>query len=221
MCYYKCIIRPWGESASSHPLSQNISAMFLENYAESTATKPSLGTDEEVLTLSLKKPSVFAALVDKYQTAFIRRARKIVGEETAVDAVQDTFVKIYLNGGKFRKVEGASFKSWAYKILLNTCLTYAVKASKEKKTVVNLEPEIAENLPDLSNRWHEKFINRNEVVSILAKMSGILKETLEDFFLKEKSQREIALERGISVGVVRTRLHRAKKKFEDLKNFYD
>ncbi len=195
--------------------------MFLENYAESTAIKHSTGTDEEVLALSLEKPSAFALLVDKYQAAFIRRARKIVGEETAADATQDTFVKIYLNGGKFRKVEGASFKSWAYKILLNTCLTYAVKAGKEKKIVINLEPEIAENLPDLTSRWHEKFINRNEVVSILTKMSGILKETLEDFFLKEKSQREIALERGISVGVVRTRLHRAKKKFEDLKNFYD
>ena len=171
--------------------------------------------------MSLEKPSVFALLVDKYQTAFIRRARKIVGEETAADAVQDTFVKIYFNARKFRKVEGASFKSWAYKILFNTCLTYAAKAGKEKKTVVNLEPEIAENLPDLSSRWYEKLLNKNEVISVLTKMSGILRETLEDFFLKEKSQREIALERGISVGVVRTRLHRAKKKFEALKNFYD
>ena len=195
--------------------------MFLENYAESTAIKSSTETDEEVLTLSLEKPSAFGLIVDKYQTAFIRRARKIVGEETVADAVQDTFVKIYFNARKFRKVEGASFKSWAYKILFNTCLTYAAKSGREKKIVVNLEPEIAENLPDLSSRWHEKLLNKNEVISVLTKMSGILRETLEDFFLKEKSQREIALERGISVGVVRTRLHRAKKKFEDLKNFYD
>jgi len=189
--------------------------MFLENYAEKTKIEYSAESDEEVLVLSLEKPSVFAFLVDKYQTAFIRRARKIVGEETSFDAVQDTFVKIYLNGRKFRKVEGASFKSWAYKILLNTCLTYAVKANKEKKIVSNLEPEIVENIPDTASRWQEKLINKNEVVSVLAKMSGLLRETLEDFFLKEKSQREIALERGISVGVVRTRLHRAKKKFEE------
>ena len=195
--------------------------MFLENYAESTAIKHSTGTDEEILALSFEKPSIFALLVDKYQTAFIRRARKIVGEEIAVDTVQDTFVKIYLHGKKFRKVEGASFKSWAYKILLNTCLTYAVKAGKEKKIIINLEPEIAENLPDTTSRWHEKLLNKNEVTSVLTKMSGLLRETLEDFFLKEKSQREIAMEMGISVGVVRTRLHRAKKKFEDLKNFYD
>ncbi|OHA24464.1 MAG: hypothetical protein A3D52_01125 [Candidatus Taylorbacteria bacterium RIFCSPHIGHO2_02_FULL_44_36] len=195
--------------------------MFLEDYAEQMAIKHSTKTDEEILALSVEKPSAFAMLVDKYQTAFLRRARKIVGEETAVDAVQDTFVKIYLNGRKFRKVAGASFKSWAYKILLNTCLTYAAKAGKEKKKVINLEPEIAENIPDLASRWHEKLLNKNEVTSVLAKMSGLLRETLEDFFLREKSQREIALERNISVGVVRTRLHRAKKKFEDLKNFYD
>lgn len=189
--------------------------MFLENYSESTAITPSLKIDEEILASSLEKPSVFALLVDKYQTAFLRRARRIVGEETAADAVQDTFVKIYFNGRKFRKVAGASFKSWAYKILLNTCLTYAAKAGRDKKALINLEPEIAENIPDLTSRWHEKLVNRNEVVSVLAKMSGILRETLEDFFLKGKSQREIALERGIPVGVVRTRLHRAKKKFEE------
>jgi len=189
--------------------------MFLENYAKQTAIKHSTETDEEILVLSVETPSAFAMLVDKYQTAFLRRARKIVGEEISADAVQDTFVKIYLNAKKFKKVEGASFKSWAYKILTNTCLTYAAKSGKERKVVMNLEPEIAENLPDLASRWQEKLINKNEVVSVLAKMSGILRETLEDFFLKEKSQMEIALERGVSVGVVRTRLHRAKKKFQE------
>ena len=189
--------------------------MFLENYAKQTAVEHSTETDEEILALSVEKPSAFAMLVDKYQTAFLRRARKIVGEDISADAVQDTFVKIYLNAKKFKKVEGASFKSWAYKILTNTCLTYAAKTGKERKVVMNLEPEIAENFPDLTSRWQEKLINKNEVVSVLAKMSGTLRETLEDFFLKEKSQMEIALERGVSVGVVRTRLHRAKKKFQE------
>lgn len=189
--------------------------MFLENYVNQATTKHSTETDEEVLALSVEKPSAFAVLVNKYQTAFLRRARKIVGEEISVDAVQDTFVKIYLNAKKFKKVEGASFKSWAYKILTNTCLTYAAKTSKERKVVMNLEPEIAENLPDLSSRWQEKLFNKDEVASVMTKMSGVLRETLEDFFLKEKGQLEIALERGVSVGVVRTRLHRAKKKFEE------
>ena len=189
--------------------------MFLENYAKQTAIEHSTETDEKILVLSVEKPSAFAMLVDKYQTAFLRRARKIVGEDISADAVQDTFVKIYLNAKKFEKVEGASFKSWAYKILTNTCLTYAAKTGKERKAVMNLEPEIAENFPDLTSRWQEKLINKNEVVSVLAKMSGTLRETLEDFFLKEKSQMEIALERGVSVGVVRTRLHRAKKKFQE------
>ncbi len=189
--------------------------MFLENYTNQTAIKHSTDADEEILSLSVEKPSAFAVLVDRYQTAFSRRARKIVGEEISADAVQDTFVKIYLNAKKFKKVEGASFKSWAYKILTNTCLTYAVKAGKERKVVMNLEPEIAENFPDLTSRWQEKLINKNEVVSVLARMSGLLRETLEDYFLKEKNQQEIALERGISVGVVRTRLHRAKKKFQE------
>lgn len=189
--------------------------MFLEDYAKKTAIKNSTETDEEILVLSVEKPSTFALLVKRYQTAFLRRARKIVGEETAADVVQDTFVKIYLNAKRFKKVEGASFKSWAYKILLNTCLTYAAKSGKERKRVTNLEPELAENIPDTNSRWYERLVSKDEVASVLTRMSGIMQETLEDFFLKEKGQREIALERGVSVGVVRTRLHRAKKKFEE------
>ncbi|MFA6273303.1 MAG: RNA polymerase sigma factor [Candidatus Paceibacterota bacterium] len=189
--------------------------MFLENYVNQTTTKHSNETDEEILALSVEKPSVFNELVNKYQTAFLRRARKIVGEDASADAVQDTFVKIYLNVKKFKKVEGASFKSWAYKILTNTCLTYAVKSGKERKVVTNLEPELAENIPDTNSRWYEQLVNKDEVASVLAQMSGIMQETLEDFFLKEKGQQEIAMERGVSVGVVRTRLHRAKKKFEE------
>ena len=48
--------------------------------------------DEEVLALSLKRPSVFEVLVDKYQAAFLRTAFGVVKNmEEAEDVVQEAF----------------------------------------------------------------------------------------------------------------------------------
>ena len=77
--------------------------------------------DEEILAASLEKPAFFKILVDRYQEAFLRKALSILRrQEDAEDIVQETFVKIYFNGKKFKKMEGIEFKSWAYKILINT-----------------------------------------------------------------------------------------------------
>lgn len=173
--------------------------------------------DEELLTLSITKPSVFSKIVNRYEDAFLRKAKHIVGEEIAPDVVQDVFVKIYLNAAKFRPVVGASFKSWGYKILINTCFTYCKKLKREKEFFSRLDPELQELVPDTKSREHEKFVNAEEVTSVLARMPGILGNTLNDFFIKGKTQQEIAQAEDVTVGVVRTRLHRAKKKFDEIR----
>ncbi len=173
--------------------------------------------DEELLAASQKKPSAFSALVDRYEEAFLRKARRIVGEDVAPDVVQDVFVKIYLNAAKFRPVEGASFKSWGYKILVNTCFTYCKKMKRDKEFFARLDPELQELVADTKSRDHEKHVNAEEVTSVLARMPGILGNVLEDFFIKERTQQEIAEAQGVTVGVVRTRLHRAKKKFNEVR----
>ena len=78
--------------------------------------------DVEILQESISQPTAFALIVDRYQSAFLKKAGYILrNDDEAEDAVQDTFVKIYANANKFVEREGASFSSWAYKILLNTC----------------------------------------------------------------------------------------------------
>src|SRR3970040_760648 len=104
--------------------------------------------DEEILALSLSSPAAFSVLFDRYHDDFARKARKIVGEESAEDLVQEAFVKIYLNAGRFRVQEGASVKSWAYKILVNACFTYYKKQKRVKEATMPLDPELAELLPN-------------------------------------------------------------------------
>lgn len=173
--------------------------------------------DEEILTLSLARPSVFAILVDRYQAAFLRKARAILrNDEDAEDVVQETFAKIYLYGGKFKKQEGASFSSWAYKILVNTSFTHYQKRKRERAARIEIDPEIFAMFPDKESRTSEKDSFADYVASVIARMPRDLGRVLTLHFLEGLPQAEIAGLEGVTVGAVKTRVHRAKKVFRDV-----
>jgi RNA polymerase sigma-70 factor (ECF subfamily) len=176
-------------------------------------------SDEEILKASLRHPSVFAKLVDKYEAAFLRKAMSIVhNKEEAEDIVQEAFAKIYMYAPKFKPVEGATFSSWGYRIVVNTSLTHYMKRKKEGSVRADLEPEIMELLPDKNLRQFEKHELSDEVASILTRMPEPLARALSGFLLEEKSQEEIAEEEGVSVGAIKTRVHRAKREFKKIFN---
>ena len=88
-------------------------------------------SDEEVLMRSASEPWLFAVILERYQEAFLRKARTIVrSEQDAEDVVQETFTKVYVHASKFEVREGAKFSSWAYTILTNTCLTRYAKNAR-------------------------------------------------------------------------------------------
>lgn len=172
-------------------------------------------SDEELLALSVHHPSLFAVLVRKYEQPFLRKALSIVrGQEDAEDVVQETFTKIYLNASKFKKQEGAQFSSWGYRILINTALTRYAKRKRRGEMVAELDDEIWSLIPDKNLRQFEKTTFSDEVASVLSRMPQPLARALAAFFLEGKTQEEIAKEEGLSVGAIKTRVHRAKKEFK-------
>src|SRR5262245_59938532 len=89
--------------------------------------------DAELLALSIEKPAYFEEIVARYQRAFVRKAVSILRDDNdAYDAVQETFVRIYTAARRFKPQEGASFSSWAYKILVNQCYTAYKKKHKHE-----------------------------------------------------------------------------------------
>ena len=97
--------------------------------------------DEAILTASLRNPNLFGVLVDRYQDAFMRSAQRVVKtREDAEDIVQEAFTKIYKNAKKFKKQEGIEFKSWAYKVLVNTCTRFIKKKKKQAVSMEFLKP---------------------------------------------------------------------------------
>lgn len=172
-------------------------------------------SDEKILALSVYRPSVFGILLERYQDAFIRKAEQVVStKEDAEDVVQETFTKIYRYAKNFEVQDGATFKSWGYKILMNTSFTHYQKMKKKRATTVPLSEELEAIIPDSQSRQFEKFETADLVLSVFEKMSAPFRSVLHMYFIEGKSQAEIAQEEGVSVGAIKTRVHRAKEEFK-------
>lgn len=172
-------------------------------------------SDEELLSLSIKHPHLFEVIIDRYEAALLRKARAILyNQEEAEDMVQEAFTKIYINANKFHVQSGASFKSWAYRILINTCFTRYQKVKRERGVRTMMDPEVFESLGDVKSRDFEKQEISDYIFSVLSRIPEHLSRVLVLHVLEGRSQEEVAKIEGVSVGAVKTRVHRAKKAFK-------
>ena len=175
-------------------------------------------SDKEILEKSIEQPRYFEILIDRYQEAFLRKSMVILhSKEEAEDIVQETFLKIYKYARKFKHQEGASFKSWAYKILINTSYTH-YKRQKINRATIELVDFSEYDVEDtsLDTLIAPPDERRGSIERILSLMPSSFAKILRLYFLEEKSQKEIAQIEHISPALVRTRIHRAKKYFKDI-----
>ena len=172
-------------------------------------------SDSEVLAASRTKPELFALLVDRYEDAFLRKARTILySKEDAEEVVQDTFTRLYVYADRYKPQEGASFTSWAYAILIRLAFTRYQKLKKLRGRTLDLEPETFERLPD-ETAFMEDLSLRDEVLVAFSRIPESASRVLRLQFLEGKSQEEIAMSEGSTVSAVKTRVHRAKKLFKE------
>lgn len=173
--------------------------------------------DEEILSRSVREPALFAELVRRYEEPFRDRARHLLGyREDVEDVVQDTFVKIYQAASRFREVEGATFRSWAYAILRNTAFSKYGKEKREWQSAFRLDMDVLVTIPDDQVSKMDDRDVRENIFRVLAKMPAEWGRVLRMYFLEGHSQQEIATLESISVGAVKTRMHRAKRRFKEL-----
>lgn len=170
-------------------------------------------SDETILERSHAEPWLFAVLLERYQEAFMRKARSIIRNELdAEEVVQDAFTKIYVHAGKFEVREGAKFSSWAYRILMNTAFTRYQKRIKEGQRFVNIDPEFEQYLGERSD--HTGFEEQKDAIErILSRLPGHFVYVLRLHYLEHWSHADIAATTGESVGTIKARIHRAKSAF--------
>ena len=158
---------------------------------------------------------MFGILVDRYQEAFLRKGLHMLrSRDLAEDAVQEAFIKIYKYAHKFSERGDASFRSWAYKILTNTCLSLSSRKTLDTarvKSVDFADLDVASSTSDYADKEQTSFVK-----SILSRLPDKLSRLLILYFFEEKSYEEIAVLERVSLSSVRSGLHRAKKQFKNI-----
>jgi RNA polymerase sigma factor (sigma-70 family) len=172
--------------------------------------------DEDILITSLDDPGQFSLLVEKYQRPFLRVAYGVVrSPQEAEDIVQEAFCDIYRNATKFKKQEGASFKSWAYRVVINKAISHYRKLKRERERFTLLEPDHYENLgvdETLSSVLDQKMTAEK----MLDRLPVDLRRVVEAYYIEDKSYADIAREENLSLSTLKMRLFRAKRMMKDL-----
>ena len=178
-----------------------------------TTTEAKDLTDEEVLKLSMTQPWLFAVLVDRYESAFLRKVLGVVRNRSdAEEVVQDTFTKIYIHADSYVPQVDAKFSSWAYRILLNTAFTRYQKLLKEGQRFISLDPDFEQFVGERSE--HSGFSEHRDVIErILDRLPEHLAQVLRLHYLERWSQEDIAKMNNEKVGAVKVRIFRAKIAF--------
>ncbi|TSC79287.1 MAG: RNA polymerase, sigma-24 subunit, RpoE [Parcubacteria group bacterium Gr01-1014_29] len=173
-------------------------------------------SDEHILTSSLSNPDTFGLLIDRYQEAFFRAAYSVVRQkEEAEDIVQEAFTNMYLHGGKFEKQAHASFKSWAYRIVINTAISHYRKLKRARERFAPLDPEIYDNLAGDEDfaKDAERRIFTDE---LLGELPEDLRRVVEAHYMEGTPYKAIATAEGIPLSTLKMRLFRAKKLLKNL-----
>ena len=179
--------------------------------------------DEEILRKSLENPSFFSFLVEKYQIPFLRKAQGIVHtKEAAEDIVQETFTKMYLHANKFKKQDGVEFKSWAWRILVNTSLTHYRKLKKTFSDVSYLDEILAKDLDGEEDLGLpiENTLDKDDRLDLIKEAIEMLPAEsaalVKAHYVEDRSYEEIAKKHGISIGALKMKLFRARKVLKEL-----
>lgn len=170
-------------------------------------------SDERVLMTSKSQPWLYMVLVERYQEAFLRKVHRIIYDERdAEEVVQDTFTKMYVHADKFKPQEGASFSSWAYRILMNTAYTRYQKLVKEGQRFSALDPEFEQFVSEQSSTEITDG-RRDGVERVLERLPQHFAYVLRLHYLERWPQEDIAKETGETTGTIKARIHRAKEAF--------
>ncbi len=168
-------------------------------------------TDEDAYMLSGEKPEIFTVIFDRYVDGFVRRATYILGDKhEAQDAAQEAFIRLYGAANRYVPRRDVPFKSFAYRVLLNTCISMIRRKSARPSVQLSEEFE-ALIKDDASTDQFENYVAHDWLASLVARLPGSLAKTVKAVIFFGKTITDVAAEEGISEGAVRVRLTRATK----------
>ena len=162
--------------------------------------------DEHIVDLvRTKDKELYLEIVIRYQEKLLRYAINLIQDKSkAEDAVQESFIKAFINLNSFNLK--MKFSSWIYRIVHNQVMNTFNKNKRELPLLDNFDFDSGKNLElDLTKKEIQERVNK-----CINKMSVIYSEPLSLYYIEEKSYEEISDILRLPVGTVGVRINRAK-----------
>ncbi len=147
--------------------------------------------------------------------------RYLKNEDDAMDALQESFIKIFRHLGSFK--EDSRFDTWVYRIVVNTCNDMLRKNSNQKITdsifKTEDEKDTVIEIPDLSGSPEEVFDKKSKTDHIISCLERLNREQKEIIVLRDIhgfSYEEISGILSCSIGTVKSRINRSRLRLREI-----
>jgi len=181
-------------------------------------------TDEEewllIERVQVSDHEAFEALFHRYLSAVYRQAIRLLGDQAeAEEVVQEVFLTVYEKAHTFRG--HSAFSTWLYRITMNAALTKLRQRKRSKAVSLegflprfgedghHLQRPVVDWSKDLEGGLADEEMHRllRQALGQLPPMDRTVVVLSE---LEGHSDREIGAALGLSVGAVKSRLHRSR-----------
>jgi len=173
-------------------------------------------TDEELVQfVQRKRTDVFGILVERYEEKLLRYGRRFLfNYENVEDAVQDVFIKAYINIQGFDTSK--KFSSWIYRIAHNHFVNILKKNKKEPYLFFDADFIFSFAGKDNFLKDIEIREEKDEIEKYLCKLRAKYREPIVLYYFEEKDYQEISDILEIPVSTVGTRLKRGRNEIKKL-----
>ena len=175
--------------------------------------------DEELLALIQDgSQQAFSVLVQRHTDRFYRLAyRYLQSKEAAEDVIQDAFVKLWEDPGRWQAERNNKFTTWFYRVVVNSCLDW----QKKKKPIELGERELLiaddRETPDITMLHAERQRILEKEMAALPERQRI---ALNLCFDEGLSNQEAAEVMGLKLKALQSLVMRAKTTLKErLKNY--
>jgi RNA polymerase sigma-70 factor (ECF subfamily) len=155
--------------------------------------------------------AAFGQLVRRYQDRlFTSLVHVVSSREEAEDVVQDTFVQAMLKLNSFRR--DSSFYTWLYRIAVNTAF-YRHRRRRREPSVDAARAMTGNDPPDPGDDPADQLLREERATEIQRALSRLTEEFRLVLVMRDVDgfdYQSIARILDVSIGTVRSRLHRAR-----------
>jgi RNA polymerase sigma-70 factor, ECF subfamily len=175
-------------------------------------------TDEKLAHLVQKKRTdAFGVLVNRYEGRLLRYGRRFLfNYENIEDAVQNIFMKVYINIQSFDVTK--KFSPWIYRIAHNHFINIIKKSKKE--SFLFFDADVIFSFPGKENVLEDIKIKeeREEIEKYLNNLKVKYREPIILYYFEDKNYQEISDILRIPIPTVGVRLKRAR---DEIKKLYE